>query len=62
MSAAVDRLLRALSGHEFGGGCDDCDAYQTASEDELGVFHFTVHHDDWCPFLAAWRRGADPSR
>jgi hypothetical protein len=34
------------------GGCPDCDAYQTLTEDS-GVWIVGVHHDDTCPNLAA---------
>lgn len=32
------------------------DAYQTMREDEHGIFHVTVHHDDWCPWWVERRK------
>lgn len=50
------RMLRPMIGQApVYGGCDACEANQTVHEDEMlpGVFHIVVHHDDWCPILAA---------
>lgn len=44
-------LLGPLDGKHIPGGCDQCDAYQTATAIAVGVWNITVHHDDWCPFL-----------
>lgn len=44
-------IITALSGKQIPGGCEFCDAYQTAACDEPGMYRVTVHHDDWCPLL-----------
>lgn len=46
--------LSHLPGLRLPGGCPDCDAYQTFTQDPEapGVIHLTVHHDDHCPALA----------
>lgn len=49
-------IFAALDGAQILGGCDQCDAYQTASI-AAHVFRVTVHHDDWCPVLAAHECG-----
>ncbi len=46
-------VLDQLTGHRIPGGCDDCDAYQTMTKRDNGVFRVTVHHDDTCPWLNA---------
>ncbi|MGH3511655.1 MAG: hypothetical protein ACREQ5_30365 [Candidatus Dormibacteria bacterium] len=47
----VADMFRALVGTEIPGGCEDCLAYQTVSQDpdHSRVWHLTVHHDDTCP-------------
>lgn len=45
-------ILGPLDGARIPGGCDQCDAYQTTRVED-GVWHITVHHDDWCPVLQA---------
>jgi hypothetical protein len=50
--SALRELTRQLAGRRVPGGCEYCNAFQAMHEDELGIFHLTVHHDDWCPFLA----------
>lgn len=53
-SAAQDAMANALGpmdGAQIPGGCDQCDAYQTVTPVEVGVWSLTVHHDDWCPIL-----------
>lgn len=47
----LDPIFAATAGLQIPGGCDHCDAYQTTSKDAHGIFHITVHHDDWCPVL-----------
>jgi len=49
----VDEVLGSFVGSHIPGGCDDCDAFQTVELDRIGVWHITVHHDDWCPWLRA---------
>lgn len=46
-------LLGPLDGARIPGGCDQCNAYQTATAVAAGVWTITVHHDDWCPLLAS---------
>jgi len=46
-------LFGPLDGARIPGGCDQCDAYQTVSPLTAGAWQMTVHHDDWCPVLAA---------
>jgi hypothetical protein len=53
MSAGIDAMLAPLAGKRIAGGCDSCDAYQTVRAVEPGLWTVTVHHDDWCPLLAA---------
>lgn len=43
-------VLDALTGQQMPGGCDDCDAYQTVTRQDTGVYVLAVHHDDTCPF------------
>ena len=44
----IAELLGPLDGAHIPGGCDLCDAYQTAAPAAAGVWTITVHHDDWC--------------
>lgn len=46
-------LLGSLDGASVAGGCDRCDAFQTAAPLAAGVWQVTVHHDPDCPVLAA---------
>ena len=46
-------LLGPLDGQRIPGGCDDCDAYQTVTALARGVWQLNIHHDSWCPVLAA---------
>lgn len=48
----LDDLAAVIGDQRVRGGCDDCDAYQTMTKLD-GIFHITVHHDDYCPWLAA---------
>jgi hypothetical protein len=41
--------LGRLVGKRIPGGCDQCDAYQTVEPIRAGLWHMTVHHDEWCP-------------
>jgi hypothetical protein len=54
-TSAVNDWLRSvlgpLDGSRIPGGCDDCDAYQTAHPVAPGIWTIRVHHDHWCPFL-----------
>lgn len=51
----VARALGPLDGERIPGGCESCDAYQTAKPAGAGEWQVTVHHDDWCPVLARRR-------
>ncbi len=50
--AELARQLGPLEGKRISGGCDTCDAYQTAEPLEAGGWKIVVHHDEWCPRLA----------
>ncbi len=52
--ALVD-ALGPLDGARIPGGCDHCNAYQTVTAIEAGVWTCNVHHDDWCPWNSAQR-------
>jgi len=49
----MTQAIAALDGATIPGGCDHCDAYQTAHVIEHGFCVVRVHHDDWCPWLSA---------
>jgi hypothetical protein len=52
--AAALALLGPLDGARIPGGCDSCNAFQVVRPGVVpGAWNVTVHHDDWCPFLAA---------
>lgn len=46
------QLAAELAGYRVPGGCDDCDAWQTLTNEGPGIYRLTVHHDSTCP---AWR-------
>lgn len=46
-------LLGPLDGAAIPGGCDRCDAHQTARPVSEGVWSITVRHDAWCPVYQA---------
>jgi len=50
--AQLAKLLGPLDGTRVPGGCDHCDAYQTVTPIEAGVWVVNVYHDDDCPFYA----------
>jgi hypothetical protein len=50
-------ILGPLDGARIQGGCEHCDAYQTAHQDEPYMWRILVHHDDGCPWWAARRDG-----
>lgn len=54
--ARIARRLGPLDGKRIPGGCETCDAFQTAESVSAGVWKITVHHDEWCPTLAANER------
>jgi hypothetical protein len=43
--------LGSLDGADIPGGCDECEAYQTAHVEAPGVWIVEVHHGADCP---AW--------
>jgi hypothetical protein len=45
----VAAALGPIDGARVPGGCDSCDAYQSAEPIEAGVWIIAVYHDDWCP-------------
>jgi hypothetical protein len=47
------RVLGPLQGARIPGGCEHCDAYQTAEPIQATAWRITVHHDADCPWLAA---------
>jgi hypothetical protein len=49
----LTKIFGPLDGQQVPGGCDDCHACQTLSIDPDGIWHVRVHHDHWCPWLAA---------
>jgi hypothetical protein len=53
---SIARALGPLEGARIPGGCEHCDAYQTVEPVAPGVWSLTVHHDDWCPFIAAYEQ------
>ncbi len=55
----VAAILGPLDGARVAGGCSCCDAYQTVEPVQAGVWMIEVHHDDWCPVLAAHRKAAE---
>jgi len=48
----LDDIATAVGSRRIAGGCPDCDAYQTLTKRNYGVFSVTVHHDPGCPWLA----------
>jgi hypothetical protein len=56
LQQAAMRMLGPLDGKRISGGCEHCDAHQTVEPVEAGVWTLTIHHDDWCPVLAATER------
>ena len=51
--ARIAQRLGPLDGERIPGGCETCDAFQTVEPVAAGVWMTTVHHDEWCPTLAA---------
>jgi hypothetical protein len=49
--ADVTEVLGSYVGAQTPGGCGECNAYQTMRQDGHGIWHLTVHHDDWCSVL-----------
>ena len=50
--------LDALMGSRSSGGCPDCDAEQSFSRDNDGIYHLLIEHDPTCPRLARIEREA----
>ena len=40
-----------MVGRRLPGGCNDCNAYQTMTRVDDGLYVLTVHHDESCPVL-----------
>jgi hypothetical protein len=55
-SDPVVNILGPFDGAQIPGGCDQCDAYQTAAAVQAGIWVITVHHDNWCPSLRAMQK------
>lgn len=58
-TAAYDtmrNLFGPLDGARIPGGCDHCNAYQTVTPVEAGMWNLRVHHDAWCPWYRARQR------
>ena len=51
--SALDDLFEQTEDQPTPGGCERCNAYQvlTADPANAGIYHLTITHDDWCPFL-----------
>jgi hypothetical protein len=64
MNEQLRNLFSQLEGRHVPGGCDDCDAVQEikADPEHDGMYHCLIHHDDGCPWLAAYeaRSGLTP--
>jgi hypothetical protein len=45
---SISEIFDGMAGQRIPGGCDDCDAYQEITRQDL-VYVLTVHHDDTCP-------------
>lgn len=59
----VSDFIAAMDGARIPGGCDQCGAYQVVRARAYGhrnVHMVTVHHDDWCPVLAAIEKARRP--
>jgi hypothetical protein len=54
--AMLARALGPLEGQEIPGGCDECNAFQTADPVKAGVWVISVHHDVACPVAARIER------
>lgn len=48
--------LDSLVGSRASGGCEDCNAIQSMSRDEFGIYVLSVEHDATCPTLASIER------
>lgn len=59
---SLSALAAALVGQRIPGGCDDCTAYQTMTQDAPGVYRLTVHHDGTCPSYRAMTNRAQRRR
>lgn len=46
----IEDFIKHLDGARVPGGCEYCEAYQTAETDTFGIHHIEIHHDDWCPW------------
>jgi hypothetical protein len=55
----LDEIFAVTAGQQIPGGCDWCHAYETTHKDRAGIYHLTIHHDNWCPVLARYTSGKD---
>ena len=58
----VNRWAASIDGAQIPGGCDTCDAYQTAHVIDRGITQIKIHHDDWCSTYARPLARADEAR
>lgn len=59
---SLSALAAVLQCRRIPGGCDDCTAFQTMTQDGPGVYRLTVHHDDTCPSYRAMTNRAERRR
>ena len=52
----LQEVIGSFVGREISGGCDHCDAYQTVTPIMPGGWSVGIHHDDWCPWWAEYRK------
>lgn len=50
----INTFLASLDGSQAG-GCDQCNAEQEI-RNKNGVWHMTIKHDAWCPFLKTYNK------
>ena len=51
MADALTSLFAAVADQRIPGGCPDCAAEQTLTEELPGLWKLTIAHDDTCPAL-----------
>ena len=59
MTDPMTNLFGPLDGAHLPGGCDTCDAYQTITPTQAGIWTLTIHHDEWCPALTSTTEQGD---
>ncbi len=50
ITSATMRAFEDAPDGRIPGGCEYCDAYQTAAQYAENVILIGIHHDDWCRF------------